>query len=285
MFIDDQFITELVKGWYAKTARDEWNRLDRDPYHQIEYLTTMYFLEKYLPDSGLILDAGGGPGRYTIELAKRGYDVVLLDITPELLEIAEEEIRRSGVQERVKSVMEGSIVDLSAFADETFDTVLCLGGPLNHLLEEGERERACEELVRVTKKGSPLFISVINRLGLLRTLLIEFPDQIQDCRHHWETGDYIPGVLPRAKVTGFTASHWFLPEELRELYERHGVETLDMAALEGLSSHHEKETNQLAENKEKWEKWIDILLKTCNHPSILGSSEHILLVGRKSKCN
>lgn len=63
------------------------NKLVRDPYHRLEYNTTMYFLKKYLPSKGLILDAGGGPGRYTIELAKLGYDMVLLDLTPKLLEI------------------------------------------------------------------------------------------------------------------------------------------------------------------------------------------------------
>jgi 2-polyprenyl-3-methyl-5-hydroxy-6-metoxy-1,4-benzoquinol methylase len=42
----------------------------------------MHFLEKHLPKKGLILDAGGGPGRYTIELARSGYDVVLLDLVP-----------------------------------------------------------------------------------------------------------------------------------------------------------------------------------------------------------
>lgn len=281
MCSDDRRITKIVKEWYTKTARDEWERLQRDPYHQIEFITTTYFLEKYLPDRGLILDAGGGPGRYTIELAKRGYDVILLDITPKLLDKAKKEIEKAGVQGRVKQIVEGSITELSAFTDETFDAVLCLGGPLNHLLDEGQRRRASEELVRVARRGSPLFVSVINRLGLLRTILIEFPDEIQDCRHHWETGDYIPGMLPRAEVTGFTASHWFLPEELRELFESYGVETLEMAALEGLSSHHEEETNRLAENKERWGTWIDIILRTCNHPAILGCSEHILLVGRK----
>ncbi len=275
-------VTELVKSWYTKTARDEWNRLERDPYHRVEFITTTHFLEKYLPDSGLILDAGGGPGRYTIELAKRGYDIVLLDITPKLLEIASEEIERAGVRERVKRIMEGTIVDLSAFDDETFDAVLCLGGPLNHIVDAAQRGKAAQELVRVAKKGSPLFVSVISRFGLLRTIMLEFPDEIKDCRHHWETGDYIPWALPRAEVTGFTASHWFLPEELRDLFERCGVETLDMAALEGLSSHHEEQVNRLAEDDELWEMWIDMLLRTCNHPSILGISEHILLVGMKS---
>jgi hypothetical protein len=42
----------------------------------------------------LILDASGDPGRYTIELAKQGHDVVLPDITPELLKIAEKELKR-----------------------------------------------------------------------------------------------------------------------------------------------------------------------------------------------
>ena len=37
---------------------------------------------------------GGGPGRYTIELAKLGYDVVLLDLTPKLLEIAKRKIKK-----------------------------------------------------------------------------------------------------------------------------------------------------------------------------------------------
>jgi len=44
----------------------------------------------------LILDAGGGPGRYTIDLAKLGYDVILLDLTPRLLRIAKRKIRREG---------------------------------------------------------------------------------------------------------------------------------------------------------------------------------------------
>ncbi len=278
---NDQQVIEIVKGWYAKTARYEWRRLRRDSYHQIEFITTMYFLRKYLPERGLVLDAGGGPGRYTIELAKMGYDVVLLDITPEVLKVARRQIKRAGVQGRVKQVLEGSIIDLSAFANETFDAVLCLGGPLNHILNPKGRERAAMELVRVAKTGSTLFISVIGRLGLLRTIFLEFPDEIQDCRHHWETGDYIPGILPRPEVTGFTTAHWFLPEELRDLFERHGVETLDMVALEGLSSHHKRETNRLARDKEKWSMWMDILLRTCNHPSIVGGSEHMLLVGRK----
>ena len=273
---------KMVKDWYAKTAGYEWKRLKQNPYHQLEFIVTMHFLEKNLPRKGLILDAGGGPGRYTIELAKKGYDMVLLDLVKETLEIAKRKIKREKVQNKVKQILEGSITDLSMFDDETFDGVLCLGGPLSHLLDHKQRKTAAKELVRVAKIDAPLFVSVISRLGVLKTILYRLPNEIRDCQHHLEVGDYIPGVLPREEVKGFTAAHWFMPEELQELFERLNVRTLDLVGLEGLSSHLLRATNKLFKDKEKWSTWVDIILKTCNYPSIVGTAEHILYIGKKA---
>lgn len=272
-------VEKLVKGWFAKTADYEWKRLKQDAYHQLEFIVTNHFLEKYLPKKGLVLDAGGGPGRYTIELAKKGYDVILLDLVKKMLEIAKKQIKKERVQRKVKRMVEGSVTDLSTFIDETFDAVLCLGGPLSHLLSSEQRETAAKELVRVAKKDAPLFVSVIGRFGLLKTILKEIPEEMKYCKHHLEVGDYIPGVQGK----GFTAAHWFTPEELQGLFEKQNVETLDLAALEGLSSHLEEATNRLYEDKEKWNMWVDILIKTCNQPSIVGTAEHILYIGRKRK--
>ena len=119
--VGSEKVRSLVRGWFVKTAEDEWRRLKRDPYHQLEFLVTTHFLEKYLSREGFRLDAGGGPGRYTIELAK------------EMLEIARKQIRKERLQSRVKEIVEGSVTDLSTFSDQTFDAVLCLGGPLSHL--------------------------------------------------------------------------------------------------------------------------------------------------------
>jgi len=277
MGIDEKQIEEMVKKWFTKTACGEWRRLQKDPYHKIEFTVTMHFLEKYLPKHGLVLDAGGGPGRYTIELAKRDYDVVLLDLVPEMLKLAKKKIRRAGVLRKVKQFVQGSVEDLSMFPNERFDAVLCLGAPLCHLLNAKQREKAAKELVRVAKRDAPIFVSVISRIGLLRSILVEFPYEMQYAKHHWEVGDYIPGL----QGDGFTAAHWFMPEELQELFEKQDVKILDMAGLEGLSSHHRKETNRLYKDQEKWKMWVEILLKTCTQPSVIGGSEHFLLVCRK----
>lgn len=278
MEIDEKRIGEIVKEWFTKAARGEWRRLQRDPYHKIEFIVTMHFLEKYLPRHGLVLDAGSGPGRYTIELAKRGYSVVLLDFVPDMLKLAKRKIRRAGVLKKVKQFVQGSVEDMSMFPKERFDAVLCLGAPLCHLLNTEQREKAAKELVRVAKKEAPIFVSVISRIGLLRSILIRFPHEMQYAKHHLEVGDYVPGL----QGEGFTAAHWFLPEELRDLFEKQDVEMLEMAGLEGLSSHHEKKTNRLFKDKQKWKIWTEILLKTCTHPSVVGSSEHFLLVCRKA---
>ena len=275
--MDDEEAKLMVKEWFARTANHEWRRLTQDPYHRIEFLVTTRFLTKYLPERGLILDAGGGPGRYTIDLAKRGYEVILLDLVPEMLDLAERRIRQAGVKRKVKRVVEGSIEDLSMFGDETFDAVLCLGAPLGHILSSEGREHAARELVRVARKDAPLFVSVISRLGLLKTLLIRFPEDIDQAKNQLAVGDYIPGVHGE----GFTAAHWFLPGELRELFEAQDVEVLELAGLEGLSSHCPSETNELSKHRRRWQVWVEVLLKSCTHPAVVGSSEHFLLVGRK----
>lgn len=270
-------VKTLVKEWFAKSTIHEWKRLKQDPYHQIEFIITRSFLETYLPKKGLILDAGGGPGRYTIELAKWGYNIVLLDLVPEMLTLAKRKVQQAGVLRKVKGVKEGSIEDLSEFSDENFDAVLCLGGSLNHLLGEKQREKAVSELIRVARNRATIFVSVISRIGLLRSILVEFPHEMKYVKHHWEDGNYIPGLYGE----GFTAAHWFMPSELRALFENHGVKTLKMAGLEGLSSHHKEETNKLFKDKEKWRIWVEVLKATCTQPSVIGSSEHFLTVFRK----
>ena len=267
---------ELVKTFYTDHVRQEWRRLVKNAYHRMEFETTLHYLEKYLPDRGLVLDAGGGPGRYTIELARRGYDMVLLDFTPANLTFARRQIKRAGLRRRVKDVVEGSITDLSRFADGTFDAVLCSGGPLSHVIDAGERELALGELVRVAKPGAPLLISVMSRLAvlILDLLIAQHALELPHFRPMRDTGDF-PGE------TGFTACHFFLPEEFQEALGRQPVEMVAMVGLEGISTHHHKELKQVAKNPDRWKVWLETHYATCTHPAVVGMSEHILAVCRK----
>lgn len=267
----------LVQQYYTGQVRNEWRRLVKNAYHRLELNTTLHYLEKYLPAHGHILDAGGGPGRYTLELSKKGYDVTLLDTTQANLDFAKRMLKRNGVLRRVKQIATGSIVDLSLFPDHTFDAVLCSGGPLSHILDAQDRSRAIAELVRVARPGAPLFISVIGRLAVLAVILRESQAEIGMPHFNLllETGDYFGGC-------GFTACHFFLPEEFSQAFTRPDLEILEMAGLEGISTQHFRPLNQLARNKERYPVWLETHLKTCTHPSVVGISEHMLIVCRKT---
>lgn len=266
---------KLVKKYYREYGIKEWKRLTRDPYHKLEFDTTLHFLKKYLPKKGLILDAGGGPGRYTIELAKLGYNVVLLDLTPELLHIAKRKIKKEKVQNKVKQIIQGSIDNLSMFENNTFDAVTCSGGALSHIVDKKQREKAIDEFVRVARKNAPIFVSVIGRLAVLVSELINFPEEIEIKKVFQkirDTGDYQGGY-------GFAPCHFYLPKELKESFEGRKLKVLEMGGLEGLSTAHRKETNRLFEKYPKaWKIWWETHLKTCTHPVAIGISEHFMII-------
>jgi SAM-dependent methyltransferase len=254
----------------------EWRRLASSPYHRLEFETTLHFLERYLPRSGLVLDAGGGPGRYTIELARRGYEVVLLDLAPANLRFAEKQVKKAKLEERIKQYVRGSIDDLSRFDDGSFDAVLCLGGPLSHILDRRTRTRAVSELIRVCKNGGNVFASVIGGLAVLVAGLTRFQDEIASphFKRIAERGDYYGG-------RGFTRFHGYTVEELRREFDRKNIEILGMAGLEGVSSGHERELNRLRRDPRLWRAWMRIHYDTCTDRSVAEMSEHMLIICRK----
>ncbi|MFA5021616.1 MAG: class I SAM-dependent methyltransferase [Patescibacteria group bacterium] len=265
-----------VKKFYTQAIKKEWNRLVRDPYHELEFHTTFYFLKKYLPKKGLILDAGGRPGRYTIELAKQGYNVILFDMTPANIDFAKKQIKKMHLQNKVKDLVVGSITNLSKFDDNTFDAVICLGGPLSHVIDTKKRAKAISELIRVVKKKAPVFISVMSRLSIMVTSLNRFPEEIEQPRFKKirDTGTYIGNY-------GFTACHFFLPEELKAAIAKKGVKILEMAGLEGLGANFTDKINTLSKNKRRWKVWLKTHYKICTRPEVVGLSEHFLIVFKK----
>jgi SAM-dependent methyltransferase len=271
--------SDQVREYYVKDSVREWKRLVRDPFHRIEFDTTMLFLKKYLPKKGLILDAGGGPGRYTVELARLGYDVVLLDFVPELLQIAGRKIKKEKVQDKVKETVEASIENLAMYENNTFDAVLCLGGALCHLVNKKRRQKAVNELVRTAKGGAPIFVSVIGRLAIcINSIVYLWPEMLKApdvFRKYTTTGDYLGGW-------GFAPAHFYSIEELRKEFERETT-TLQMVGLEGIFSTHEKEYNHAYKLKKYKQILWETHLRTCSDPCVVGTSQHFMIIFRKRK--
>jgi SAM-dependent methyltransferase len=254
--LDDQLAR--VRAWYDRDPEHEWRRHETGAQNRLEYLVTTYALERDMTprDPPLrILDAGGGPGRYTIWLAERGHRMTLIDLSPRSVALARDRVDAApdSVRRNVEVVAEGSITDLTAFPDASFDAVLCLGAPLSHLIDRPSRQKAVAEFRRVTRPAGLLFVSVTNRIGAYRGVV------------QWWSPDWARTWIQDLRTTGITdrddETPWylFLPEELEQ-------EEMLLAVMD---------------DPVVWPIWRDVLLETCDHPNVAGSTRNMLAVARR----
>lgn len=104
-----------------------------------------------------ILDAGGGTGFYSIPLAVKGHEIIILDVSEKMLKKARENAEESNVTERVRTIL-GDIHRLN-FPNSYFDVVLC------HLAfgHVSKPLKTLREFHRVLKKDGLLSLTVDNK--------------------------------------------------------------------------------------------------------------------------
>ena len=259
-----------VRAFYEANAERESGRLDQ---HRTELAITLRALDDHLPPPpGRVIDVGGGPGRYAVELARRGYEVTLVDLSPRLAAIALAMGEREGV---AIDGTEGDARDLSRFADESFDAVLLLG-PLYHLFTDEDRRGAVDEAWRVLCPGGVLFAAALLRYAPMRwaakhdpELLVREPDA---ARAILEDGLLVPPGQ-------FVDAYCMNPGDLEPLMADAGFERRALLGCEGLVSFIEERVNELS--GAAWEAWVDLNYRAAQDPALLGASEHILYVGSK----
>ncbi|HYY92322.1 MAG TPA: methyltransferase domain-containing protein [Candidatus Dormibacteraeota bacterium] len=266
-----------IEAFYDRNAQNEWDRLDR---HRTELAITLKAFKEYMPQPPVdVLDIGGGPGRYSISLAERGYKVTLLDLSKRCLEFAREKALKSGVV--LADYRHGTALDLGAFVDDSFEVVLLMG-PLYHLLDEDRRRRAIREARRVLKPNGLVFASVITRYAPFRWAAKNDPEWLEQVGRLLETGVWRPSLdgTPSGARVGFTDSYFADPVEIRQLMESEKFETLNLIACEGIISLIEEKINAL--DGRAFDAWIELNYRLSKDPAIHGGAEHLLYIGRKT---
>lgn len=256
---------------------DEWGRLDREP---LEFIINLHYIKQYLTNAQSILDNGAGPGKYAMELAKLGYNVTLSDLTPKLVEIAQQKVNELGLTEQFKGFHVLNATSLEGISDESFDASLMLG-PLYHLQEEEDRILAVKELFRVTKKNGIVFVAFQSRMRMTLTSL-QFPQ-------HWKPNDnmdsiqefYDSGIFNHKDDGRFTGAYYFNIEDIKSFMEENGFQTIDLIGSSSLGALLTNEQKQYWTDRGEHEELLEFLINAAKDPSILGISSHLLYIGRR----
>jgi ubiquinone/menaquinone biosynthesis C-methylase UbiE len=185
-------------------------------YYRIYDAITWKYIEPYVPidSDALVLDAGGGTGRWAIRMARKGCKVVLVDISEGMLKIAAEKVKKEGLQNKV-TIKEGDITK-TGYADETFDMILCE----HALFLFKEPDIVIKELKRILKRKARLIISVHNRYVQSLVSLPEKPslDKVDDALNILLRKRY-GSMTENGKVKIYT----WTPDEFRTMLERNGL--------------------------------------------------------------
>ena len=261
-----------IAVFYNRNQESEQSRLDR---HQLEWDLTWRYLDQYLPRQGTILEIGSATGRYTLELARRGYAITCLDLSKVLLEKCKENVAREGLEKQVQFVL-ADARNLGGVVKTAFDAVLLMG-PLYHLVLETDRKTALKESFDCLREGGTLFSSFISRFGLISDLIKNVPNWIEDQADVWSVLEHGKDNEdhPRGGFRGYFAQ----PREIIPLHEGLGLHTLVLAGVEPAIAADDESYNQL-QGKQR-QQWLDVLYSMSTEPSILGASRHLLYIGQK----
>ena len=110
-----------------------------------------------------VLDLACGHGRITLELARRGYRMTGLDLSPRSLELAREAAEREElaidwVRADMREIPTGS----------EFDAVVSVFTSFGYFEQEQDNQRVLQGVERALAPGGSFLIDVVNLLGLAR---------------------------------------------------------------------------------------------------------------------
>lgn len=258
----------------------EAQRLQRGASH-IELVRSQEIIMRYIPKPpAIVFDIGGGPGVYAFWLAQQGYEVHLFDVNPLHIEQA----RQTNLSQPDAPLAEMEVSDARSVrcADASADVVLLMG-PLYHLTERTDRLRALREAYRILKPGGLFFAAAISRYASLfeglRLGFFEDPTFTAIVERDLTDGQH---RNPANHPDYFTTAFFHRPQELEAEVKESGFlyeKTLPVEGPLWLSPY----VIDNFKNQERRERFLILMRRIENEPSLLGTTAHLLAVAYKAQ--
>ena len=259
--------TELINAFYDGYREDI--RLEKSRHGQLEYLTTMHYINKMTAANSSVLEIGAGTGRYSIALAQKGYKVTAFELADRNFDILKSNAK--GIKNL--DCYQGDALDLSRFEDNSFDLTLVLG-PMYHLFTKEDMLKALNEAVRVTKPDGIIMTAFLSIHAIMHNNYLQgnFADGFRENF----TDDFKVRHFPEQFFTGFYI------DEFEALFDTLHVKHITTIATDSILELAEM-TKNFAMSDEDFDLFAKYHLHNCEKREYLGSSSHLLHICKKEQ--
>lgn len=270
-----QLISRNIELFYNKASEE--TRLDKGM-GVFEFERIKVLIEKYIPSSSSkIIDVGGGTGKYSEWLAKKGHQVYLVEPVVKHIKLAE---NRANKLKNKYSVQLGESRKLDF--PNNFADLIILHGPLYHLQKKEDRDLTISEAKRVVKKNGIILGFAINYtastlVGLLNGL-IHKKSFFKMCKEELTTGmhnppDDFPWLLAEA--------YYHKPEQLKDEFINQKLTYINTYAVEGMAWLDKEYFANMLNNKKK-KLLLKLITITENDNYLLPFSPHMMIAVKKT---
>ncbi|OLR91911.1 class I SAM-dependent methyltransferase [Actinokineospora bangkokensis] len=274
---------QTTRSFYNNWGANEWNRLESSFENKINYRIHREVIADLVKPGDKVLEAGAGPGRFTLEMTRAGATVTVCDLSDVQLSINEQKVTEAGLADNVTGWHQADIVDLSRFPSAGFDVVVCVGSVLSCVLDR--TPEAFDELVRLVRPGGTIIVSVTSRYGYLRAGLNAIlpmaaaGGQLAAIDSAVRTGDITNVQADYELLT----THFFTWEELRGHLTSRGCEVVTASASNFLSADTPLLDESLLADPEVMAAFTRWELEACRAPGNIDGGTHIIAAARKAE--
>lgn len=145
----------MSEEYWNRVAPTEARRNQDSPEDRIYYHLVLRALRDFLTPADTVLDIGGGPGRFSHEIASLVRSVEHVDYSQAMLDLAIAEGAKRGLQN--VTYVRADARDLSRYPDRHFNKVLAINTPVSFAARDWKT--AFCEMCRVTAQGAAFTIS------------------------------------------------------------------------------------------------------------------------------
>lgn len=281
--MSEKYDPKTIEKHFDNGGLNEWERLVKTPRALVSLHIHTHYLREYIKSGANVLEVGPGPGRFTIELAKLGARISIVDLSSEQLKLNEQKVKKAGFEGSVLWRKKMDIIDLSKIPDNSFDATVCYGGPLSYVFEHADK--ALEEVLRVTVPGGYVFLGVMSSLGSWQLFIEDIFDLVEELGLERIQKLFDDGEVINKLASNGHQCQMYRWSELRSLLQRHPCEIVEASACAYLSNslHTEEKLRKAMEKPEVWEAFLQWELEFCREPGAIDGGTHMVVVLKDSK--